>query len=54
MINNITIIQIGSNIELIYFVQGVPGKIFGEIFQQTDALYCFRYSRFNMSRERYF
>ena len=48
MINNITIIQMGSNIELIYFVEGIPGKIFGEIFQQTDSFSCFRYSRFKV------
>ena len=43
MINNITIVQVRSNIELIYFDKGMPGQIFGEIFQQTDALPCFRH-----------
>ena len=33
MINNITIVQVRSNIELIYFDQSMSGLIFGEIFQ---------------------
>ena len=41
MMDNITIIQMRTNIDFIGKVQGLMGYISGQVFQEAEALCCF-------------